>query len=190
MRAVPPGGAVGLRKCGRFREGRGAVLGPAWRGGMGAACEASAVRYTAARLAHARRRRQEARSVAQAHPRGSGTRGRPWAPCGASEASGAFCGLWPVRGRPGALITARDADRDLVSPQSRRPVETYTRVPGHASACDGCRVADTDPPAFSSVTIFRAGQPDASFRTGHSERIRRSGPVSCFRFTSFFHVYR
>lgn len=116
--------------------------------GMGAACEASAVRYTAARLAHARRRRQEALSVAQAHPGGSGTRGRPWAPCGASEASGACCGLWPVRGRPGALITARDAGRDPVSPQSRRPVATYTRVPGHASACDGCRVADTDPPAF------------------------------------------
>ncbi|XQM35687.1 hypothetical protein DFLDMN_002497 [Cupriavidus sp. H19C3] len=31
MRAAPPGEAVGLRKCGRFREGFGAVLGPAWR---------------------------------------------------------------------------------------------------------------------------------------------------------------
>lgn len=162
MRAAPPGEAVGLRKCGRFREGFGAVLGPAWREGMGAACEASAVRYTAARLAHARRRRQEARSVARAHPGGSGTRGRPWAPCGASEASGACCGLWPVRGRPGALITARDAGRDPVSPQSRR-IRAFQATPAHAMA-----VASRTQirPLFHPSRFSAQGN-----RTRHSERV-------------------
>lgn len=190
MRAAPPGEAVGLRKCGRFREGFGAVLGPAWREVWAPRARPAqcGIRPPGSRMPAGGARRPSAsrRPIPGARGRADvpGRLAAPLRPLARVAAFGPFgAGL----ARSSRLATpAATQSRPSRDGQSRR-IRAFQATPAHAMA-----VASRTQirPLFSSVTIFRAGQPDASFRTGRSERIRRSGPVSCFRFTSFFHVYR